>query len=88
MMDMGLEEEARGVFAKRDLNALNTVGYKELFDYFDGNISRNQAVELIKQHTRQFAKRQWTWWNKKEHIHWLQVDQPHDVLQFIKERLS
>ena len=88
MMDMGLEEEARGVLAKRDLNALNTVGYKELFDYFDGNISRNQAVELIKQHTRQFAKRQWTWWNKKEHIHWLQVDQPHDVLQFIKERLS
>lgn len=87
MMQMGLEEEARAVFAKRNLNALNTVGYKELFEFFDGKISREFAVELIKQHTRQFAKRQWTWWNKKEHIHWLQVDQPHDVLQFIKERM-
>jgi len=88
MMQEGLEEEAKAVFSKRNLNALNTVGYKELFDAFDGKISMPEAVELIKQHTRQFAKRQWTWWNKKEHIHWLQVDQPHDVLRFVKEIIA
>jgi len=88
MMQEGLEEEAKAVFSKRNLNALNTVGYKELFDAFDGKITMPEAVELIKQHTRQFAKRQWTWWNKKEHIHWLHVDQPHDVLRFVKEIIA
>ena len=88
MIELGLVEEARAVFSKRSLNALNTVGYKEIFDHFDGVCSIEKSIELIKQHTRQFAKRQWTWWNKKEHIHWLHVDQPHDVLRFVLEKLD
>ncbi len=70
MMKNGLEEEARTVFPQRQLNALRTVGYKELFDYFDGNITKEKAVELIKQHSRNYAKRQLTWWRKDEAIKW------------------
>jgi len=64
MMNNGLEQEARAVFAHRQMNALRTVGYKELFDYFDGTISKEKAVELIKQHSRNYAKRQLTWWRR------------------------
>lgn len=88
MMEAGLEEEARKVYPLRHLNALNTVGYKELFAYFDGTTDKSSAIGLIQQHTRQFAKRQLTWWKKKEHIRWLSVDQPHDVLQFVNQVLG
>lgn len=70
MMKNGLEEEARSVFGHRKLNALQTVGYKELFDYFDGTITKEKAVELIKQHSRNYAKRQLTWWRRDESIKW------------------
>ncbi|MDF2452794.1 MAG: tRNA delta(2)-isopentenylpyrophosphate transferase [Bacteroidota bacterium] len=63
MMDEGLLEEAKSLYPNRQLNALNTVGYKELFDYMDGNISFEEAVNLIKQNTRRYAKRQLTWFN-------------------------
>lgn len=66
MMDEGLEEEARRVYPMRGLNALNTVGYKEMFKYFDGDISKEKAVELIQQHSRNYAKRQLTWWRTLE----------------------
>ncbi len=61
MIDMGLEAEARSVEKYRELNPLRTVGYSELFDYFDGNTSLDKAIDLIKQHTRNYAKRQLTW---------------------------
>ena len=64
MMEQGLLEEARQLLPYRDLNALNTVGYKELFDYFDGKYSLEQAVEDIKTHTRRYAKRQLTWFKR------------------------
>lgn len=64
MMQKGLLEEARRVYPYRNLNALNTVGYKELFDHFDGKTTLEEAVELIKQHTRNYAKRQLTWFRK------------------------
>ena len=67
MMEQGLLEEARQLLPYRDLNALNTVGYKELFDYFDGKCSLEQAVEDIKTHTRRYAKRQLTWF-KRDYI--------------------
>lgn len=70
MMERGLEDEAKAVFPNRKLNALQTVGYKELFDYFDGNITKEKAVELIKQHSRNYAKRQLTWWRRDEEIVW------------------
>ena len=65
MMDDGLLEEARSLLPYRDLNALNTVGYRELFDYFDGKCSLEQAITDIKTHTRRYAKRQITWFKRE-----------------------
>ncbi|MBQ3734383.1 MAG: tRNA (adenosine(37)-N6)-dimethylallyltransferase MiaA [Bacteroidales bacterium] len=65
MMADGLLEEARGLYPYRELNALNTVGYKELFDYFDGKCTLEQAVTDIKTHTRRYAKRQLTWFKRE-----------------------
>jgi tRNA dimethylallyltransferase len=71
MMDEGLEEEARSVYPQRHLNALQTVGYRELFDYFDGRLSREEAVRDIQTHTRHYAKRQLTWFHKEAETRWL-----------------
>lgn len=65
MMALGFESEARNVYALRDLNVLKTVGYKELFQYFDGDFTLNRAKELIVQHTRNYAKRQVTWFRNQ-----------------------
>lgn len=72
MIEEGLVEEAKGLFDYRHLVALNTVGYKELFDYFQNNISLEEAIEQIKIHTRQYAKRQMTWFNKVPNIKWIE----------------
>lgn len=72
MIAMGLEDEAKNLMPYRHLNALNTVGYSELFDYFDGKIMRNEAIEKIKQNTRRFAKRQLTWFRKDLEINWFE----------------
>ena len=66
MMQEGLEQEARALWPYKHLNALQTVGYSELFRYFENEISLTKAVELIKQHTRNYAKRQQTWFKKEE----------------------
>ena len=71
MMDAGLEEEARRMLPYRDLPALQTVGYKELFDCFDGTIDLDEAVRRIQVDTRHYAKRQLTWWRRDPTIHWL-----------------
>jgi len=70
MMEQGLLEEARSLYPKRHLNALNTVGYKELFAYFDGQCTLAEAVEQIKIHTRQYAKRQMTWLRRDKAYQW------------------
>lgn len=78
MIHDGFEEEARSFADKRTLNALQTVGYREWFEYFDGRNTREEAVNEIKLHTRQFAKRQMTWFRKMENIHWADsVDREH-----------
>ena len=71
MMEQGLLEEAKSLYPKRHLNALNTVGYKELFAFFDGQCSLPEAVELIKIHTRQYAKRQMTWLRRDVGYQWI-----------------
>ncbi|MBO6117629.1 MAG: tRNA (adenosine(37)-N6)-dimethylallyltransferase MiaA [Bacteroidales bacterium] len=71
MIKDGLTEEVRSLIPFKSLPALSTVGYRELFDYFDNKISFDQAVELIKIHTRQYAKRQMTWFRKTENVQWL-----------------
>lgn len=70
MMEAGLEEEARRMLPYRRLNALQTVGYRELFDYFDGTITRDEAVALIKRNSRRYAKRQLTWFRRDAEIRW------------------
>ena len=67
----GLVEEARAVYPKRKLNSLQTVGYRELFAYFDGDYDLSRAIELIQQNTRHYAKRQLTWFRRDKEIHWL-----------------
>jgi tRNA dimethylallyltransferase len=71
MMEKGLWEEAQSLFPFRDLNALQTVGYHEIFEAMSGLITKERAVELIKQHTRNYAKRQLTWFRKEEGIRWV-----------------
>lgn len=73
MIEAGLEDEVKSVMVYRHLNALNTVGYKEFFDFFDGKWSREEAIQKIKQYSRNFAKRQLTWWRRDESIHWINV---------------
>ena len=70
MVAEGLVEEARRVYHKRHLNALQTVGYREMFDYFDGITTLDEAIELIKRNSRHYAKRQMTWFRRDTHFSW------------------
>lgn len=73
MMEQGLAEEARRLLPQRRLPPLNTVGYKELFDYFDGRYDLAEAVRLIKRNTRHYAKKQLTWWARDPSIRWIDL---------------
>ena len=73
MMDDGLVEEVRGLGQYRDLIALQTVGYKEIFDCLDGTISQDEAVSLIQRNTRHYAKKQLTWWRRDPSIRWIEL---------------
>jgi len=81
MVEEGLVDEVKSLLPYRHLNALNTVGYSELFDYLDDNTDLNRAIELIKQNTRHFAKRQLTWFRKDKDFIWIE---PGDVDEMIK----
>lgn len=70
MMSLGLEAEARAVYPHRHLNALNTVGYKELFAYFDGTVSLDEAIRLIQRNSRHYARKQLTWWKRDPEVRW------------------
>lgn len=79
MMAHGLEQEARRVYPMRACNSLQTVGYKELFGYIDGEYDLKRAVELIQQNSRHYAKRQMTWFRKDESIHWLDANNDYET---------
>jgi tRNA dimethylallyltransferase len=83
MMADGLLEEVRGLYPQRHLNALNTVGYKELFDYIDGRWPLEEAVERIKGNTRRYARKQLTWYKKDEHIRWFHPDEKDQIIDYI-----
>jgi tRNA dimethylallyltransferase len=87
MIAEGLEAEAREMFPFRHLNALQTVGYQEFFDYFDGTISRDEAIDKIKQHTRNYAKRQTTWFRKEAHWARFEPSDTEGSLKFIEDVL-
>ena len=78
MIGQGLIEEVRGLYGYRNLQALNAVGYKEIFDFLDGKTSLQEAVELIKINTRRYAKRQMTWFCKDKEIQWLDAEKDLD----------
>jgi tRNA dimethylallyltransferase len=86
MVVKGLVGEARALHPFRFLNALNTVGYKELFEYIDGNISLEKAVELIKRNSRHYAKRQMTWLARDTEIKWFHPDERDPIIDYIINR--
>lgn len=87
MIEAGLIDEAKSLLPHKEKNALQTVGYRELFEYFDEKISKEDAISEIKKNTRRFAKRQNTWFKKNEHIHWFnyQTDAS-SIIDFINEK--
>ena len=83
MVEQGLVAEAMAMYPKRHLNALQTVGYRELFEHFDGNCSLDEAIELIKRNSRRYAKRQLTWFRRDESTGWYSPDDIEGVVAFI-----
>jgi tRNA dimethylallyltransferase len=88
MMASGLEAEAKSLHGNKDLQALQTVGYKELFEYFDGAISLERAIELVKQNTRRYAKRQVTWLRKEEDMNWFNPENQEAITAFVANRIT
>lgn len=88
MMKEGLLDEAKQLYLHKKLNALNTVGYIELFDFIEDKISLSDAVTLIKQNTRNYAKRQMTWFKKDNHITWFQPNQIGAINLFIQSEIN
>lgn len=89
MISEGLIEEAHRLYPFRHLNSLNTVGYKELFDYFDGKCQLKEAIDKIKQHTRNYARKQLSWFNKDNEISWINLsDEKTNVEAEIMKQLS
>ncbi|MCD8186140.1 MAG: tRNA (adenosine(37)-N6)-dimethylallyltransferase MiaA [Rikenellaceae bacterium] len=88
MLEAGLEEEARRVYPLRGHNALQTVGFREFFEYFDGSISRNEAIERIKRNSRRYAKRQMTWFGRDPQVSWFTKDEIGKVLEYIESLMK
>ncbi|EPR68003.1 tRNA (adenosine(37)-N6)-dimethylallyltransferase MiaA [Cyclobacterium qasimii] len=88
MIQEGLFEEASEMYPYRDLNALNTVGYKEIFAYLDGAYDKEEAIRLLKRNSRRYAKRQVTWLNKDKTYHWFHPDEINDMLDLINAQIE
>ena len=88
MIEQGLEQEARSVNHLRHLNSLQTVGYREMFDYFDGKSTREEAIELIKRNSRRYAKRQLTWFRRDLEIEWFNPSEREKILEYLNQRFA
>lgn len=88
MMEAGLLDEAKAVYPHRDLNSLNTVGYKELFSYLDGNCSLEEAVDLIQRNTRKYARKQLTWFRRDPEIKWFEPEQIQEIIKYTDQKLN
>ena len=88
MMDEGLLEEARSVYAHRELNSLNTVGYKEIFKYLDGEWDLDFAIEKIKQNSRIYSRKQMTWFKRDEEIRWFHPEQEKEILSYLQASIK
>ena len=87
MMKQGLEQEARAMLPHRELNALNTVGYKEMFQYFDGAIPLEEAVRQIQSNSRRYARKQLTWYKRDAEIMWFNPENVNEITNYIDSRL-
>lgn len=85
MMDQGLLHEAASLYGQRHLNALNTVGYKEIFNYIEGRWSLDEAVERMKGNTRRYARKQLTWFKRDKSVCWFHPDQQEEILKYISQ---
>ena len=88
MIEAGLETEARNLYYLKHLNALNTVGYRELFAFFDGETTREKAIELIKRNSRRYARKQLTWFRNDNEMNWFEPEQTSEIITFIENRIS
>jgi tRNA dimethylallyltransferase len=88
MVAEGLEEEARILFPFRHINALNTVGYREWFDHFEGLLTREETIEKIKSNTRRYARKQLTWFKRDPDMHWFDISETHKIIPFIEQQSS
>jgi tRNA dimethylallyltransferase len=88
MINNGLINEAQSLIPFRDKNSLNTVGYKELFDYFDGKTNLDEAIELIKRNTRRYARRQLTWFRRDKSIYWFSPLQQDEIIEFVTKKFD
>lgn len=86
MVEQGFLEEAKRVLPFRELNALNTVGYKEIFRYFDGEWPLDMALDRMRKNTRVFAKKQMTWLNKDTSVCWFDANKPAEVMRLVQEK--
>jgi tRNA dimethylallyltransferase len=87
MINNGLIEEVQSVAHHREQNALNTVGYKEIFQYLDGNITLEESILLLKKNTRNFAKRQLTWFRKNQETQWFSPQSKEEIIQHIEDSM-
>ena len=87
MIDQGLEQEAMSVYDKRHLNALNTVGFKEMFEYLDGLTTLDQAIYKIQSNTRRYCRKQLTWFKRDESIKWFNPDNYKEIINYIDNKL-
>jgi tRNA dimethylallyltransferase len=88
MMEKGLLDEVKSLESFRACNALNTVGYKELYSFLDGDLSLDEAIEKIKTNTRRYAKRQLTWFKRDESIRWFSPDQLNGIISYVEGEIN
>jgi tRNA dimethylallyltransferase len=88
MIEAGLEQEAASLLEYRGLNALNTVGYREMFSFFDGLVTREQAIALIKRNTKRYARKQLTWWNRDKEIQWFDAGNSNSIMNWIESQMN
>jgi tRNA dimethylallyltransferase len=88
MVKAGLEEEAHQVYQLKHLNALNTVGYREWFDFFESKITREKAIELIKRNSRRYARKQLTWFRNDPEVTWFEPQQTNEIIKFVDSKVE
>jgi tRNA dimethylallyltransferase len=88
MIANGLFDEAKAVYPYKNHNALQTVGYQEIFDFIDGHYDRDEAIRLLKRNSRRYAKRQLTWFKRDDEIRWFDAENLEPIIQYVKEQIG